>query len=94
MAEELAFKKTLADPRAIDRDKRLVGALTLGKKPPGNQLLPRAAFPFDQHGTFGGRHLIHKLQHITNRIRNAHNYGHTGSRNLKRIHDMLGGHLS
>ena len=91
MAEELALEKTLADTRAIDRDKGPVGPLTLGKKPPGNQLLPRAAFTFDQNAAVGGRHLVNKPQHITNRLGNAHDNGHTGSRDLERTHDMLCG---
>ena len=93
MAEELAFEKTLADTRAIDRDKGPVGALTLGKKPPGNQLLARAAFTFDQNATVGGCHLVDKPQHITNRLGITHDNGHTGSRDLERTHDMLGGNF-
>ena len=94
VAEELAFEKTLADTRAVDRDKGPVGPLTLGKKPPGNQLLARTAFTFNQNAAVGGCHLVNKPQHITNRFRNAHNYGHTGSRDLERTHDMLGGNSS
>ena len=60
VAEELAFEKTLADARAIDRDKRPVGTLALGKKPPGNQLLPRAAFAFNQNAAVRSRHLVNK----------------------------------
>ena len=93
VAEELAFEKTLADTRAIDRDKGPVGPLTLGKKPPGNQLLPRTAFTFNQNAAVGGCHLVNKLQHITNRLGNAHDNGHTGSRDFERTHDMLGGNF-
>ena len=94
VAEKLAFKETLADACAIDRNKRPLRAMTLGKQPPGDQLLSRAAFTFNQNAAVGGGHLVHKLQHITNRLGNAHDNGHTASRDLERTHDMLGGSSS
>ena len=82
VAEELALEKTLADTRAIDRDERPLRPQALGKKPPGNQFLPRAAFAFNQNTTVGNRDLVNKFQHITNRLGNTHDNGHTGSRGL------------
>jgi hypothetical protein len=94
MAKELALKKTFTDSGTIHGDKRPVGTQTAGEKPPGDQLLARSAFTFNQDTAVGRRYLIDKLKHITNRLRNAHNYGHTGSRDLERTHDLLGGRLS
>ena len=75
MAEELALEERLADARTIDGNKRPIVAQTMVAKPPGNQFLARTALPFDQNTTIAAGNPIDQIQNLTNRCRNADNYG-------------------
>ena len=60
VAEQLGLEQVLRDRRAVDRDKRAVGARTERVERAREQLLAGAALAFEQHRRVGRRRAVQR----------------------------------
>ena len=67
VAEQLGFEQRVGNRRAVDRDKRPVGARAERVQAAREQLLAGAALAFEQHRRVGGRGAVQLLQHLAER---------------------------
>jgi len=71
MAEQLALQELRGDGRAVDGDEHPVRARGKVMDGPGHELLPRAAFPGDQHRGVCVGHLLDQGEDLLDRVADA-----------------------
>ena len=72
MSEELALEQRVCDRRAVDGNKRLLGARAVAVNGSGRELFPRSAFAGEEHRGIRWRHPRDASVDVVHRLAVAH----------------------